>query len=334
MRNAFGCSRQAFFENEEVQAITRIILGSDYKKGFSVEDCKVEKVIFMADGDVDGSHISALLLRMFVMYFPQMIEAGMVYKAIAPLYSIKTGTTYDVDPRTGKKKKRDQRTYFTEQIDIVKYNQKEFLKLYNVENMDGRAMTKFFIKNVDYVYYMDNLANTYSVNPYLLELVLYHYISNNNKIIFKKLQKEVKSAYRFMDVDSVNDIIVVKGTIEKSNVIVLNDKFFNDCKIILDNIRLNEELYYKVNGKICSIYTIMSMYKSISPANVQRYKGLGEMPPGELSESTLYPGSDRTLVRYTMEDAKDTIETIREYESDMKKILGLVGTVTREDLLD
>ena len=61
-----------------------------------------------------GSHIAALLLRMFVMYFPFMIEAGMIYKAIPPLYSIKEG----------KKSK-----YFTEQIDIVKYVQKRFLDI-------------------------------------------------------------------------------------------------------------------------------------------------------------------------------------------------------------
>lgn len=51
--NAFKMNKTAFFSNEEVQGITKIILGSDYKKGFDVKDCKVEKVIFMADADVD-----------------------------------------------------------------------------------------------------------------------------------------------------------------------------------------------------------------------------------------------------------------------------------------
>ena len=58
------------------------------------------------------------------------------------------------------------------------------------------------------------------------------------------------------------------------------------------------------------------------------------MPDKELAESTLYPGLNRTLIRYTMEDAKDTINLIREYESNSKKILNEVGIVTREDLLD
>lgn len=51
--NAFKCSKEKFFENQEVQGINRIILGSDYHKNFKVEECKVEKVIFMADADVD-----------------------------------------------------------------------------------------------------------------------------------------------------------------------------------------------------------------------------------------------------------------------------------------
>lgn len=275
---------------------------------------------------------------MFVLYFPQLIEAGMVYKAIPPLYSIKTGTTYDIDPRSGKKKKRDQRIYFTEQIDMVKYNQKEFQKKYKMSIgnnlISNKDITKFFMKNNDYNYYMDNLANTYSVDSLLLEMVLYHYISHKNSINYKELQKEIKSAYRFMDVVKENGTIVVKGTIDKSNVIILHDKFLNDCQIILDLIRNNETLYYNINGKASSIYTIMNLYKSISPTNVQRYKGLGEMADAELAESTLHPDMNRTLIRYTLEDAKDTIEAIREYESDMKKILGLVGTVTREDLLD
>ena len=47
--NAFKASKQAFFSNEEVQGITRIIFGQDYRKGLTIEDAKVEKIIFMSD---------------------------------------------------------------------------------------------------------------------------------------------------------------------------------------------------------------------------------------------------------------------------------------------
>ena len=81
-----------------------------------------------------------------------------------------------------------------------------------------------------------------------------------------------------------------------------------------------------------TIYQIMKLYESLSPSNLQRYKGLGEMDPVELGESTML--GDRTLIRYTLEDAKEELEAIREYESNPKKILSLVGNVTRDDLID
>ena len=47
--NAFKTSRQKFFENEEVQGITQIVFGQEYRKGLTVEDAKVGKIIFLAD---------------------------------------------------------------------------------------------------------------------------------------------------------------------------------------------------------------------------------------------------------------------------------------------
>lgn len=274
--------------------------------------------------DVDGAHISALLLRMFVMYFPQMIEAGMVYKAIPPLFSIKQG---------------NGRRYFTEQIDITKYIQKLFLQnnkmqFMNKTDLQNREITVFFMKNADYIYHLERIANTYAVQPFLLEMVLNHYVLNKNKINVDKLKKEISSVYRFMGVEKQGKTIIVKGTIDKTNLIIMNDKFFDDCIHILNLINDNEHLYYLINGQKKSLYEIMKIYDSVSPSSVQRYKGLGEMDKEELAESTLYPGSDRTLIRYTLQDAKEEISAIREYESNPKKILTLIDNVSREDLLD
>ena len=322
--NAFKASKQAFFSNEEVQGITKIILGTEYKRNFSIEDVKVEKVIFMADADVDGAHISALLLRMFVMYFPQMIQAGMVYKAIPPLYSIKVG----------KKNK-----YFTEQIDIIRYIQKIFLQNYSMMDLkknilSSKDITVFFMKNIDYIYFLEKVSNTYAINPYLLEIILNNYISNKDSINIKKLEKEVSSKYRFMKVYKDNNNILVSGTIDKTNLVIINNKFISDCKDILDIIKNNDSLYYYINNEKKSLYEINKLYQSVTPSQIQRYKGLGEMDKEPLAESTLYPGSDRTLVRYTLEDIKEELEAIREYESNPKKILELVGTVSRDELLD
>lgn len=274
--------------------------------------------------DVDGAHISALLLRMFVMYYPFLIEAGMVYKSVPPLYSVKDGR---------------KTKYFTENIDIVRYVQKFFLSSNEFKNLDKselsqKDITKFFLRNSDYIYYLERLANTYAVDPYLLEIVLIHYLTNKKSIKYDKLQKEVRSAYRFMDVYKEKGTIVVRGSIEKSNLIIINDKFLSDCYDILKIIESNDNMYYLLNKKKASLYTVMKVYDMSSPKDIQRYKGLGEMGDGQLGESTLRPDADRMLIRYTLESAKESINFIREYESDTKKILSEVGLVTRDDLLD
>lgn len=277
---------------------------------------------------------------MFIMYFPQMIEAGMVYKAVPPLYSINNGKDKVKDSRTGKMVSRDRKVYFTEQIDIVRYIQKIFLKSNKITDLkknpiSNKDITLLFLRNTDYIYHLEeNLSRMYAVDPELMELVLIHYVTNKNSINLPKLKKEISSKYRFMDAYKEKGTIVIKGTIEKSNLIIFNDKFLSDAKVILDIMYENKSLYYMVNGKKMSIYQIMKIYQDTAPNGVQRYKGLGEMQDWELAESTLYPGSNRTLIRYTLEDAMEEINAIREFESTPKKILGYTGSITREDLLE
>ena len=274
--------------------------------------------------ELTGAHISALLLRMFILYFPQMIEAGMIYKAIPPLYAIKQG----------KKNK-----YFTENIDMVKYVQSYFTEKYTIADIKGnklnpKALTIFFMQNADYNYYLEAVSTTYAIDSTIMEMVLYHYVLNNDSFNFEKLKKEIRAAYRFMDVKKDNESIIVKGTIDDKYTLFVSDKLIYDCRFVLDILKKNENLYYNIDGKKSTIHTIMKLYDKSTPSNVQRYKGLGEMDYQELAESTLSQNGDRTLVRYTMSSARDEIETIREYESNPKMILGLVGNVTREDLLD
>lgn len=255
------------------------------------------------------------------MYFPQFIKAGKVYKAIPPLYSIKEG-------------KRNR--YFIDNADMVKFVQKTFCKDNTIttiknEKISDKELTKLFIRNADYTYFLSHTANNYAINPELLELILVSYIDNGEKFNLKKLKKEVESKYRFMTVDDKNGYVI--GTIEGSNFIPLTDKFIMDCFNILRIMKTNDTLHYKVNGKSCTLYHIMNLYDNSMPKNVQRYKGLGEMPKNELGESTMDP-KNRILIQYTMESAKEDIEFIRSYESDPKKILKHIGKVTREDLMD
>lgn len=322
--NAFKCTKEKFFSNEEVQGITQIIFGQDYRKGLTVDDMKVDKVIIMSDGDIDGSHIAALILRMFVMYFPFVIAAGKLYKSIPPLYSIPDG--------------KNKRKYFVDQMDIIKYNQKIFLQKHTLsigknKPLSNKDISILFMKNSDYIYFLEKCAATFAVDPYLLQLVLYHYISNKKSFKYDKLKKEISSLYRFMEVKKQKDTIIVEGTIDKYNCIICNDRFINECKDILNIIESNKELSYLLDNRKNTLYDIMKVYDSTIPNGLQRYKGLGEMPREQLAESTVLP-ANRTMIQYTLDDAKQLLHDIREYESDTKKILATITSVDRSDLVE
>ena len=94
MPNAFATSPKEFLENAEVAGIINII-GGGYGKNFDLSKVKWKKIIFGADADADGSHICSLLLRFIILYMPDLIKDGRVFKAVPPLYGIpdKNGKT-------------------------------------------------------------------------------------------------------------------------------------------------------------------------------------------------------------------------------------------------
>jgi DNA gyrase subunit B len=289
-----------------------------------LEDVKVSKIIIMSDADLDGGHIAALIIRLFVMYFPFIIEAGILYKSVAPLYSIPDG--------------KSKKKFFIDQVDIIKYNQKVFMNKYELKNsakkpLTPKDVTKLLLLNNDYIYYLEKSANTYALDPYLLQLILYHYLTNKNSFKFDKLKKEVTSKYRFMDVYNEKKTILVKGTIDKFNLAILNDRFLNDCKDIIDILNNNDELYYFMNGSKSTLYDITKAYNSTIPNGLQRYKGLGEMQKEDLYESIVNV-NNRVLIQYSMQSAKETFKEIREFESNPKKILAEIKSISRDDLVE
>ena len=106
-------------KNDEIIAIITA-LGTGIEEEFDISKLRYHKTIIMADSDVDGSHISILLLTFFFRYMREVIERGQVYIALPPLYRIKKGKTA-VYVQDDKEKDKILAEWGTQGINVQRY---------------------------------------------------------------------------------------------------------------------------------------------------------------------------------------------------------------------
>ncbi len=79
--------------NKEVRSLV-IALGTAISENFDIEKLRYHKIILMTDADVDGAHITTLLLTLFYRYFPKIVEDGYLYLAQPPLFRVQKGKEF------------------------------------------------------------------------------------------------------------------------------------------------------------------------------------------------------------------------------------------------
>lgn len=333
--DAFKTPRAKMLSNAEIAGIVAIILDGvkDYdinqlgKKPIPVDKIKWDKIIIFTDADNDGDHIAALLLRFFVVYMPELIYAGKIYRLLPPLYGMK------IPGKATGRYKRHNMKYFKDKLEYTEFLQKSFVKEYNITTYDNRKMnsseiTKFLYKNMEYIYELEPVAANHSVPPVVLENIL---ILRNEP--FDKFLSKLKKIYRFAEITKTKNTIIIKGSIEGAiRIVFLNATLIKECKKVIELLEQNESYIYNLNGAPVGIYEIMKLFEQMNPSGVQRYKGLGEMNGPKLFDSTLNPET-RTIIRYTMENTLETIEKMKYCNDNMRSLLNEIK-VSRFDIMD
>ena len=298
-------------------------LGAGYHDSFNLEDLRYHKIIIMTDADVDGSHIRTLLLTFFYRHMTDLIKEGFVYIAQPPLFRIKKNKS-----ELYLKDEKELDNYFVQEM-----VENSILKLKNGDVLKGDPLQNLFLNLNKFISLLDEMSKKNENYKLLLEQATVANFFNKSNFQTKQKTKETIDytlkrlnfidKYWNADFSSEN---YFKFTREENKVI-------ETFEIIKDDIE--KDLYERLNGfsKIMQEFFLspsslsfkdeeleivtprdlmnLSLELSKKGITVQRYKGLGEMNPDQLWDTTLDP-SFRSILKVKVDDAQRADEIFSE----------------------
>ncbi len=312
-------------KHEEIRAIITA-LGTGIGDDFNVNKLRYHKIIFMTDADVDGAHIRTLLLTFFFRHMTQLIERGYVYIAQPPLYKIKIGKKehYLKDEKELSefilKKGISETRVFTSDGDelsgkeLLNYMKKieEFYKIkqkFHRKFKDDRLtehITKFLKNKLDPKYENFEIENLFGDKIFILKFADF---LKENGYYTEDISKD--SEYNIYELKVKNG----SNTSIKINYKIFTTAEFHRLFFLQNEIEKNNRPPFKVIDKkgeyeIDNVKDLLSHMIEIQKKEItiQRYKGLGEMNPEQLWETTMNPET-RTLLQVTIEDAVEADKT-------------------------
>lgn len=288
---------------------------------YNIEKLRYHQIIIMTDADVDGSHIRTLLLTFFFRQLPELIEKGYVYIAQPPLYKIKKGK---------------QEQYIKDDIELEAHmvNQAitgtSFFTSANAPAIQGTALEALvsqfnrvmdIVKRLSRVYPSQALKSAiYTLALSVEDLKIEQKVQAWVDALNTSMQKEDTNSTKYevlLDRDDERHLFTAKVNMLSHGLITeypIPYNFFagHDYQAIKDLgavLRdMIEEGAYVIRGeKQVAVESFEQMLEWLMKEarrgyGIQRYKGLGEMNPDQLWETTMDPES-RRMLQVRIEDA-------------------------------
>lgn len=298
---------------------------------FNPDKCRYHKIILMADADVDGSHIRTLLLTFFYRQMPELIERGYVYIAQPPLYKAKRGNSIlylkddsemeDYLIRGGcddavLNKQNGEQVAGQDLISLVERTRKArsmisalerkapekiieqmaIHGLFDQETLNNRAQLKKEVENLAVL--LDSLEAEYD-KGWKAD------VEEDGSILFHRTLRGVQEKH-----------LIGSGIVDSAEAKALNDmrsflhENFGEPSVLVSKNGLEK----KIAGPVAFVDAVMAAGKK--GITIQRYKGLGEMNPEQLWETTLDPEA-RSLLQVRIEHFDEADETFATLMGDV-----------------
>ena len=316
------------YANNEIQSMVQAfgITISKNEEEFNLEKLRYHKIIIMTDADVDGAHIRTLLLTFFFRYARPLIENGYVYIAQPPLFKITQGKTseylYDEHALDKMLKERGIKSLSLsdksktkiksgDELLALLQNMSTYYKAYNnpilniIPSVVLRGLIRSDVKAEDFeneekmnevLAYLDHYIKDHAENYGVTE-------AKNYKVSLKYSQETGKHSIQ-LDLFE-NETEMITANIIKSNEF---KRLKNSYPLIRDYlIEEEKELILESENGETTITSFEQLQKIVDDRGqkgmtIQRFKGLGEMMPQQLWETTMDPET-RTLLKVNIEDA-------------------------------
>jgi DNA gyrase subunit B len=299
--------------NNEVQALITAI-GTGIHDEFNIETARYHKIVMATDADVDGAHIRTLVLTFLYRQMPELIESGYVYIAKPPLYRVKQG---------------NQETYLERESELEELLLRDKLEQFELLDATGesRKLTpsrwqSYIRRSKEYEGWGSSLQAGYGheVVRFLEESTLLDEGVSSLSAAKALLDREAPEGEPFdTEVVSATDDLVVVKAISRSSGLArthrLPRELFEDTEY-RKFAEVHAALLKQVGRPPFTVSrgekrTVALSFQALRGAVMElarqgvtltRFKGLGEMNPKQLRETTMDPAT-RTLARVTLEDA-------------------------------
>ena len=284
------------------------------KEEYDIEKLRYHKIVIMTDADVDGAHIRTLLLTFFYRHFPELVENGYLYIAQPPLYKIKKGKQerYLKDDEelndyllqeaiTDASLFASKETPAIEGVALEKTVSKYYKTMAVVERL-GKKYNEALLKAVVGMPKIDDIKNTKKMNTWcqkLQEKMNRHgSVSEAHKIEYKKNEVLYALEIYGVEVDSASFDASFVNSPDYKRI----QKYSDDIESMF-----SEDSYVQKGTKEAKAPSFSKalgflLDEAKKGQGFQRYKGLGEMNPDQLADTTMDPAT-RSMLRVRIEDA-------------------------------